>query len=133
VTFNNRDDSTKSYAWGKAHDERVNDFTYVAPQAEIRVDYAPGEAKEVELHDGSSIVLKKVDGSHDPTDRLAAIRLLEEARDQQHFITGLIYVSGDRPSLAEHERLGDVPLASLQQEQLRPSRESLDKVMAGMK
>jgi 2-oxoglutarate ferredoxin oxidoreductase subunit beta len=133
VTFNNRDDSTKSYAWGKAHDERVNDFTYVAPQDEIRVDYAPGEAKEVELHDGSSIVLKKVDGSHDPTDRLAAIRLLEQARDQQHFITGLIYVNGDRPNLAEHERLGDAPLAGLQQDQLRPSRESLEKVMAGMK
>jgi 2-oxoglutarate ferredoxin oxidoreductase subunit beta len=133
VTFNNRDDSTKSYAWGRAHDERVNDFTYVAPQEEIRVDYAPGEMKEVELHDGSSIVLKKLDGSHDPTDRLAAIRLLEEAREKQHFITGLIYVNGDRPSLAEHERLAEVSLASLQEDKLRPSRESLDKIMAGMK
>jgi 2-oxoglutarate ferredoxin oxidoreductase subunit beta len=133
VTFNNRDDSTKSYAWGRAHDERVNDFTYVAPQEEIRVDYAPGEAKEVELHDGSSIVLKKLDGSHDPTDRVAAIRLLEEAREKQLFITGLIYVNGDRPNLAEHERLGELPLAGLPQEKLRPSRESLDKIMAGMK
>ena len=40
----------------------------------IRVDYAPGEVKEVTLHDGSKIVLKKLDASHDPTDRMAAIR-----------------------------------------------------------
>jgi 2-oxoglutarate ferredoxin oxidoreductase subunit beta len=133
VTFNNRDESTKSYAWGKAHDERVNDFTYVPPQTEIRVDYAPGEIKEVELFDGSSIVLKKLDGSHDPTDRMAAIRLLEEARAQQQFITGLIYVNGDRPSLAEHERLGEAPLAALQQANLRPARETLERIMAGMK
>jgi 2-oxoglutarate/2-oxoacid ferredoxin oxidoreductase subunit beta len=133
VTFNNRDDSTKSYAWGKSHDERINDFTYVPPQEEIRVDYAPGESKAVELHDGSSIVLKKLDGSHDPTDRYAAMRLLEEAREQQHFITGLIYVNGSRPSLAEHERLADTPLAAFTPEQVRPSAASLDQIMAGMK
>jgi 2-oxoglutarate ferredoxin oxidoreductase subunit beta len=133
VTFNNKDDSTKSYAWGKAHDERINDFTYVPPQEEIRVDYAPGEVKEVEMHDGSRILLKKLDGSHDPTDRMAAIRLLEEAREKQHFITGLIYVDTRLPGLAEHERLGDTPLARLPESRLRPSRASLEQIMAGMK
>ncbi|HUS17379.1 MAG TPA: 2-oxoacid:ferredoxin oxidoreductase subunit beta, partial [Chloroflexia bacterium] len=133
VTFNNRDDSTKSYAWGKNHDERINDFTYVPPQEEIRVDYAPGTTTSVELHDGSSIVLKKLDGSHDPTDRYAAMRILEEAREKQQFITGLIYVNGSRPGLAEHENLTDTPLVAFTPEQVRPSRESLDKIMAGMK
>jgi len=133
VTFNNKDDSTKSYAWGKAHDERINDFTYVPPQEEIRVDYAPGEVKEVEMHDGSRILLKKLDNSHDPTDRMAALRLLEEARDKQHFITGLIYLDTRLPGLAEHERLGDTPLARLPESKLRPSRASLEQVMAGMK
>ncbi|MCC7359418.1 MAG: 2-oxoacid:ferredoxin oxidoreductase subunit beta [Anaerolineales bacterium] len=133
VTFNNRDDSTKSYAWGKAHDERINDFTFVPPQEEIRVDYAPGATETVELYDGSSIVLKKLDGSHDPTDRYAALRLLEEAREKQQFITGLIYVNGDRPNLAELERLGDTPLVAYTPAQVRPSPESLEKIMAGMK
>lgn len=133
VTFNNKDDSTKSYAWGKAHDERINDFTYVPPQEEITVDYAPGEVKEVTMHDGSRILLKKVDETmHDPTDRLAAIRLLEEAREKQLFITGLLYVNPAALSLAEHERLGQVPLARLQQAKLRPAPETLDKIMAGM-
>ncbi len=133
VTFNNKDDSTKSYAWGKAHDERINDFTYVMPQEEITVDYAPGETKAVTMHDGSRIVLKKVDETmHDPTDRLAALRLLEEAREKQLFITGLLYVNPNQPGLAEHERLGQVPLARFQQDQLRPAPETLSKLMAGM-
>ncbi len=133
VTFNNKDDSTKSYGWGREHDDRINDFTYVPPQEEIRVDYAPGEMQEVTMHDGSKIVLKKLDEKHDPTDRYAALKLLEEAREQQHFITGLIYVDGSRQSLAEHERLGSLPLAHMGQAQLRPSRQSLEKIMAGMK
>ena len=132
VTFNNRDDSTKSYGWGRTHDERINDFTYVAPEEEIRVDYPPGSTQEVTLHDGSKMVLKKIDEGHDPTDRMAALRLLEEARAQQHFITGLIYFNGERPNLAEHENLADTPLAYLPEARLRPSPESLTKVMAGM-
>jgi 2-oxoglutarate ferredoxin oxidoreductase subunit beta len=132
VTFNNKDDSTKSYAWGKAHDERINDFTYVPPQEEITVDYAPGEVKEVTLHDGSKILLKKLDGSHDPTDRVGAMRLLEEARAKQQFITGLVYVSDERQSLVEIERLGAVPLTRLPEAKLRPSRESLKKIIGGM-
>jgi len=132
VTFNNQDESTKSYAWGKAHDERINDFTYVAPQEEIKVDYEPGEIKEVTLHDGSKILLKKLDESHDPTDRQAALRLLEEAHQEQHFITGLIYVNSERPGLAEHERLGE-PLVHLPESKLRPPKDTLEKIMAGMK
>ena len=133
VTFNNRDESTKSYSWGRAHDERINDFTYVASQDEITVDYEPGEVKEVTMHDGAKIVLKKLDNSHDPTDKLAALRLLEEARAKQQFITGLIYVNSESQSLAEHVRLAETPLARLPESMLRPSRESLEKVIAGMK
>jgi 2-oxoglutarate ferredoxin oxidoreductase subunit beta len=132
VTFNNREESTKSYSWGKEHDERVNDFGFVMSQDEITVEYEPGEAKEVELYDGSKIILKKVDESHDPTDKQAALRLLTEAHDKQQFITGLLYVNGDRQNLAETFLLSDTPLAHFQQDKLRPSRESLQKIMSTM-
>ncbi len=133
VTFNDRDDSTKSYAWGKAHNERIIDATFIPYFEEITVDYAPGEAKEVELHDGSRIVLKKLDRSHDATDRMAALRLLEEAKHKQQFITGLIYIDQSRADLREHERLPETPLAHLPAAKLRPSKESLMKLMEGMK
>lgn len=134
VTFNDKDDSTKSYSWGKSHDERVNDFSFVMQQDEIMLEQAEGETKAVELHDGSSIVLQKLaEGQHDPTNRLAALQLLEEARAKQRFITGLIYINPNRRNLAEHEKLGNTPLSALPESKTRPSRESLERIMAGMK
>jgi 2-oxoglutarate/2-oxoacid ferredoxin oxidoreductase subunit beta len=132
VTFNNKDESTKSYAWGKAKDERINDWTFVAQQEEIMSEFEPGQTKDVELHDGSRIVIKRLDQSHDPTDRNAAMNLLQDARQNQLFITGLIYVNTGRESLAEHENLADTPLVRMPNEKLRPSRDSLQKIMASM-
>lgn len=133
VTFNDKDESTKSYSWGKSHNERVIDATFVPSYEEITVDYDEGEAKEVELHDGSKIVLKKLDRAHDPTDRMAAIQLLEEARAKQQFITGLIYIDRNRPDLRDLENLPETPLVHLPQSELRPSKDSLVKLMEGMK
>ncbi|HLZ21621.1 MAG TPA: 2-oxoacid:ferredoxin oxidoreductase subunit beta, partial [Ktedonobacterales bacterium] len=110
VSFNDHEDSTKSYAWGKAHEEVVSDFSYVPVRSEITVDYAEGATVDVEMHDGAHILLKKLDNNYDPTDKYAAMRLLEEAHQKQEFITGLIYVNESRPSLPELERLPDTPL-----------------------
>src|SRR5215218_5964397 len=52
VTFNNHEESTKSYPYGKEHEERLHDITFVAAREEITVDYEPGTVKEVQLHDG---------------------------------------------------------------------------------
>ena len=130
VSFNDAEDSTKSYAWGKAHEEIINEFTYIPPRQEITVDYAEGETVDVTMPNGSKVRLRKLDGKHDPTDRYAAMRLLEDAQQKQEFITGLIYIDEKRPSLGELEHLPDAPLASLDESKLRPPRETLDKLMA---
>ena len=138
VTFNNRDTATKSYGWGKDHAERLHDLDYlpvdfVPRMDEIMVeDYESGEQRLVELHDGSYIRLRKLDPEFDPTDRLEALRRLELARQNDEFITGLIYFNSDRPSMAEVSNLGDTPLSELPEEKLRPSREALAAVMAEM-
>ncbi len=125
VTFNNRDESTKSYGWGREHEQPLHDVTYVPKREDIQVDYQEGETAEVELHDGSTLLLKKLERDYDPTDRAAAIRLLEESRGQQVLTTGLIYYNPDFTSLQDAEGLIDRPLASLNESELRPSRESL--------
>ena len=129
VTFNDHDDSTKSYAYGKAHEEIISDFGFVPAQEEITVDYAEGESAVVKMHDGSTIHLKKLDSGYDPRDRYAAMRLLEEAHQKQQFITGLIYINEERQTLQDVERLPATPLALLPQEQTRPTRAALAKVM----
>ena len=130
VTFNNGEASTKSYSWGKDHDAPLHDITFVPAAEEIMVDYEEGTVKEVELHDGSTIYLKKLETDYDPTDRAAAIALLEQAREKQEFITGLIYINDERPTLVEHERLVDMPLALLPPAKMRPPRQALDRINA---
>jgi 2-oxoglutarate ferredoxin oxidoreductase subunit beta len=129
VTFNNRDESTKSYAWGRAHKDPLHDVTYVRKREQIMVEYEPGQAVEVRLHDGSKLMLKKLDIDYDPCDRVEALQLLEQARASQHLLTGLIYYNPDQPSLQEVEDLIDVPLSQLPDEALRPAKETLQEVM----
>jgi 2-oxoglutarate/2-oxoacid ferredoxin oxidoreductase subunit beta len=130
VSFNDHEDSTKSYAWGKAHEEIVSEFSFIPAREEITVDYAAGESVDVKMHDGATIRLRKLDGKHDPTDKFAAMKLVEEARAKQEFITGLLYLDESRRSLGELERLPETPLSQLTEERLRPSKATLDRMMA---
>jgi 2-oxoglutarate ferredoxin oxidoreductase subunit beta len=56
--------------------------------------------------------------------------LLEEAQERQEFITGLIYIDESRPTLPALQHLTETPLAHLPESVLRPSRESLAKIMS---
>lgn len=133
VTFNNHESSTKSYPYGKDYAEPLQDITYIPHFEEIQVtdDHQPGEVYSVPLHDGSLIKLQKLDpAAHDPTDRLAAMKMLEDAYADKKFITGLIYVNTDKPNFVETEHLVETPLVHLAEDQLRPSRQALDDLMA---
>ncbi|HEV2461942.1 MAG TPA: 2-oxoacid:ferredoxin oxidoreductase subunit beta [Ktedonobacterales bacterium] len=132
VSFNDHEESTKSYAWGKSHEEVISDFNFIPARSEITVDYEEGTSTVVEMHDGSLIKLKKLDNNYDPTDKYAAMRVLEEAHQKQEFITGLIYINEGRPSFPELEHLPETPLVHLPEERVRPPREALDKLMRAM-
>jgi hypothetical protein len=82
------------------------------------------------MHDGSVIILKKA--THDPRDKGAAMRLLAESKVSKQFITGLIYVGEPRATLPELAHVPPTPLAHLKGDQIRPSREALNKVMADL-
>ncbi len=132
VTFNNNEDSTKSYPYGKAHEERLHDISFIEAKEEIVVDYDPGTTRLVKMHDGPTIQLRKLDTDYDPTSRAAATALLEEAQAKQEFITGLIYINESRATMPELYNLPRTPLIALKEEQLRPSREALAQVMADL-
>jgi len=129
VTFNNHDESTKSYAYGKEHQSPLHDISFVPEAEEIQVDYEPGSAVDVELHDGSRIRLKKLDRDFDPSSREQALNLLERARQNQEFVTGLLYVEPRRRTLLDVEHLHDTPIAFLPNEKLRPTRKAFDELM----
>lgn len=128
VTFNNHETSSKSYGFGKEHQISLQELNYIPSYEEIEIDEYDDE-REVQLHDGSWIVLKKLDSDYDPTDRNAAYKLLEETRLSQKFLTGLFYIDESQPDMTELLNLVDEPLAYLPDEKLRPSREQLNSIM----
>jgi len=133
VTFNNHPGSTKSYTWGKEHEEMLHEVGFVPYFEQINVDYEEGSALEVALHDGSRIVLKKLERDYDPTDRTCALSLLREASEKGQFLTGLVYVDPERENFLELLDLVEEPLALLPMERLRPPQEALDEVMESLK
>ena len=130
VTFNDHDDSTKSYAYGRAHEEPLHEVTYIPAYQEITVDYEPGTMVDVEMHDGSHVRLKKLDTNYDPTDWMQAVQVLREAEATQQIITGLIHINRGQPTLPALMHIADqAPLSSIANEKLRPSREHLAALM----
>jgi 2-oxoglutarate ferredoxin oxidoreductase subunit beta len=117
-----------SYAWGKEHEVALHELSYVPPANEIMVDYETGELIEVTLHDGSSVILKKLEQDYDPTNRAEAMRMLEEANRKNWLITGLIYIDTSQRSLIELYNLTDTPLNRLPESRLRPGPETMEKV-----
>ena len=128
VTFNNQDTAMHSYTWGKEHEVALHELSYVPRAEEIMVEYEEGEAKEVTMHDGSTVVLRKLGKDYDPTNRSEALRVLEEANAQQVLLTGLIYINTEQPSLREIYNLTHTPLNRLTQDRIRPSQESIQMV-----
>jgi 2-oxoglutarate ferredoxin oxidoreductase subunit beta len=84
----------------------------------------------VQLHDGSHIVLKKLGDDHDPTDRRAAIRVIEEGRAAGHLVTGLLYVDTAMADFATTEQIPQTPLKDLGEDELRLTRDQFSQFMS---
>ncbi len=133
VTFNDHEGSTKSYAYAKDHDEPLGELNFVPFFEDISVEYEPGSTTAVQMHDGSKLYLKKVAEDYDPTDKLAATRLLHETARRGEFATGVLYIEPDKDDFLTLLNVADEPLASLPLERVRPSREALDEIMDSLR
>jgi 2-oxoglutarate ferredoxin oxidoreductase subunit beta len=130
VTFNDHDGSTKSYSWIKDHEESIADVSFIPFFEEVHVDYEPGTVRDVELHDGSHILLKKLGEDHDPTDRRAAMRVIEEGRSAGHLVTGLLYLDPASVDFATTERIPESPLVDLSEDELRLTKDEFAQFMS---
>jgi 2-oxoglutarate ferredoxin oxidoreductase subunit beta len=129
VTFNDHEGSTKSYAYTREHYEPAVNADYIPRQQEIHVDYAEGEVVPVELHDGSRLLLRKLAPDYDPTHRGKAFNYLRDRlRDGEH-VTGLIYISHNRPEMHEMSATVDEPLNAVPYEKLQPGSAGLAKLL----
>lgn len=129
VTFNDHVGSTKSYAYIKEHEFALHSPDYIPGSKEIVVDYEPGTVQDVEFQDGSHVLLRKLDIDHDVTDSVGALRVIHETRDRGELVTGLLYVNTKAEDLCTRERLPNLPLARLKENDLRISREDWSNLM----
>ncbi len=128
VTFNNHEGSTKSYTHQKEHGVTYHDPYFVAPKEQIDIDYEEGELQEVTLHDGSKLVLRKLESDHNPAEINSARSVLQETRDRGEILTGLIHVDTNQPSLTAATKLTKETLVQQEQGDLRPATGVLDRL-----
>lgn len=128
VTFNDHEGSTKSYEFTREHYHPVIQTDYVPPTQEIKVKYDEGAAMPIVLHDGSQIVLRKVDAEYDPTDRAKVYSYLEHCQVAGEIVTGLLYFDETRPEMHELTNVSDTPLTAIAFDELCPGRATLQKL-----
>jgi len=129
VTFNNHEGSTKGYTWSKEHQELLHQIGFVPEYEQIEIDYEPGTTREVEMHDGSRIVLRKLEEDYDPADDVQALQRLHRATREGHMLTGIVHLRREKTSFMKLLNVVDEPLATLPQERVRPPKEALDQIM----
>jgi 2-oxoglutarate ferredoxin oxidoreductase subunit beta len=130
VTFNDHEGSTKSYAYTREHYEPAVHADFVPLEREITVDYKGGETLPVVMHDGSRIVLRKLDAVYDPTSRTAAATHIQERMKEGEYLTGLLYVEPSQNEFHAVNATPDFALNSLPYEALSPGAKGLEKILA---
>lgn len=132
VTFNNHEGSTKSYKYAKEAEIPLHELGFIPYFEQITVDYEPGQVKDVELHDGSHLRLKKTDRNYDPLDRKSALTTILDAREKSEFLTGLLYIDENKQDFATIMHTIDKPLSSLEEGELRPPKAVLEAIMKSL-
>ena len=133
VAFNNHSTSTKSYDYIREHNNSLAKPDFIPIGKAIATSYEPGENTEVSLHDGSTLSLSKLSSDYDPTDKITAIKKIQESQRDGKVLTGLLYADPNAKDLKDILNITDKPLNSLTQEQLCPGKLALQEINDNLK
>jgi 2-oxoglutarate ferredoxin oxidoreductase subunit beta len=125
VTFNDHEDSTKSYAHAREFNHPVIDADFVMPAEEIKAAYDAGDVLPVVLHDGSRVLLRKVAQDYNVGNRGDAIEYVRARQRAGEIVTGLLYVDEGEPDLHEVNGTTQTPLNEVGYDALCPGAEVL--------
>jgi 2-oxoglutarate ferredoxin oxidoreductase subunit beta len=133
VAFNNHVGSTKSFDYVREHNDAVNRLDVISPRAPIKAQYAPGELKEVQQHDGSILRLRKLEEDYDSTNRIESLSYLARKSAEGEIVTGLLYVDPEAEDLHDSLNTVPTPLNKLADADLIPSVDALEKINASLR
>lgn len=129
VTFNNNDESLRSYTYVKDHDLELHAYDYIPIQSPIESKAAPeGEYHDITLFDGSILRLETIGSDHDPSDAMSALNALHLAEIENKHVTGLLYFDSTKPSATEDQNLASTALSEISDDLMRPNESSLDTI-----
>jgi 2-oxoglutarate/2-oxoacid ferredoxin oxidoreductase subunit beta len=87
----------------------------------------------VEQHDGSKLVLRKLDADYEVNDRLAAMSFLQSHAAKGQIVTGLIYLDHEPEDLHGSLNTVPAPLNQLAEKELCPGSAALEKINASLR
>ncbi len=125
VTFNDHEDSTKSYSYTRQFFHRAVHLDYVPPAKEIKAAYDEGEVMPIELHDGSHILLRKISKDYSMNNRGAALDYIRSHHRKGEIVTGLLYIDESEPDMHDINHTIAAPLCTLDFKTLCPGSEAL--------
>jgi 2-oxoglutarate ferredoxin oxidoreductase subunit beta len=102
---------------------------YIPPRQEISVSYGEGEVLPVQMHDGSRMLLRKLNRDYDPTHRGKAFEYLRTRLREGEHVTGLIFVAESTQDMHEMSATVPTPLNEVPYEKLHPGADGLAKVL----
>jgi 2-oxoglutarate/2-oxoacid ferredoxin oxidoreductase subunit beta len=133
VAFNNHAGSTKSYDYVREHNEAVARIDFIALGQTPDASPAPGETIDLPQADGSVMRLRKLREDFDPTDRLAALSLVQGLSAKGEVATGLFYAESGAADLHAALNTSATPLNRLGEGALCPGAGALAKINAGLR
>ena len=134
VTFNNNDESLRSYGYVKDNSAELHSVGYIPHFSPLeQVEVPAGSYRDITLHDGSTMRLETISEDHNISDAVAALTALHKADADRKHVMGLLYFDGDKPSLDADLNLHDTPIVEMGEEILRPSAAQLDDVISALR
>lgn len=82
------------------------------------------------MHNGSEVLLRKLDQDYDPTDAKNALPVLEKYKRRNEVATGILYYDDAEVDLHDLINTSHRPLNALPQEELCPGSDALAKINA---
>jgi 2-oxoglutarate ferredoxin oxidoreductase subunit beta len=133
VAFNNHAGSTKSYDYVREHNEAVARIDFIDLAKAVDASPAPGESIDLPQADGSVMRLRKLHADYDPTDRLAAMGLVQGLAAKGEVATGLFYVESGAADMHASLNTSATPLNRLAEAELCPGSVVLQRLNASLR
>ena len=83
---------------------------------------------EVEVHDGTKMILHKLSKRYDPSSRRNAISRITVSRDKGEIVTGLLYLDQNERDTNDSLQTSIKPFNSLTQKELSPGTRAINEI-----